>query len=76
MRLAGGMESKNDSYASECTDCGQCEELCPQDLPVPELIKDVRQEFEGPIFRTLVRIVRMFLGIQDWRARRWAKRLR
>jgi len=26
--------------ASSCTECGACEELCPQGLPIPELMKD------------------------------------
>lgn len=32
--------------ASDCIDCGQCMEICPQHIPVPERIADVAEMFE------------------------------
>lgn len=32
--------------ASECIGCGKCEAICPQHLPIRELLKQVAQEFE------------------------------
>ena len=33
--------------ASECIRCGKCEKVCPQHLPIRELLKKVAQTFEG-----------------------------
>lgn len=33
--------------ASDCIKCGQCEEQCPQNLKIRELLVDVANEFEG-----------------------------
>jgi predicted aldo/keto reductase-like oxidoreductase len=35
-------------FASQCIECGQCVEKCPQDLKIPELLKAVAEELEGP----------------------------
>ena len=51
------MYGKEDNYrflkagqrASDCTECGSCEDHCPQSLPIPELLKDVVAVFE-PIY--------------------------
>ncbi len=32
--------------ASDCVECGACEEICPQHLPIRKLMKDVAKEFE------------------------------
>ena len=33
--------------ASECIRCGKCEKVCPQHLPIRELLKDVAKTFES-----------------------------
>ena len=33
--------------ASDCIKCGKCERVCPQHLPIRELLKDVAKTFEG-----------------------------
>ncbi|MDO4548649.1 MAG: aldo/keto reductase [Clostridia bacterium] len=33
--------------ASDCVQCGACEESCPQHLPIRRLLKDVASEFEN-----------------------------
>ena len=32
--------------ASDCVKCGKCEQVCPQHLPIRQLLEDVAKEFE------------------------------
>ena len=40
------IHTKNASKASDCIKCGKCEQICPQHLPVRELLSQVAKEFE------------------------------
>ena len=35
-----------DRWASNCTECGQCEEKCPQKIPIRKMLKEVVSLFE------------------------------
>ena len=35
-------------FASQCIECGQCMEICPKSLKIPDLLKAVAEELEGP----------------------------
>ncbi len=37
---------KDEQRASHCEECGHCEELCPQHIPIPAMLKEVVLEFE------------------------------
>ena len=39
--------TKEGSRASDCIQCGQCEKICPQHLPVREYLKDAVRELEN-----------------------------
>lgn len=39
--------TKRGGRASDCIACGSCERECPQHLPIPELMKEVAEVFEG-----------------------------
>ncbi|MGB9940236.1 aldo/keto reductase [Methanosarcina sp.] len=39
-------------YASQCVQCGQCLEKCPQHLDIPAILKTITQKFEGPDIET------------------------
>ena len=36
----------DDEKASNCKECGACERMCPQQLPIREDLKKVAKEFE------------------------------
>ena len=38
--------TRNAGKASDCVGCGQCEAICPQHLPIRDLLRDVAAEFE------------------------------
>ena len=39
--------TQNFGKASDCIACGNCEQMCPQHLPIRTLLKDVAAQFEG-----------------------------
>jgi predicted aldo/keto reductase-like oxidoreductase len=41
----GGMLAGEPSFASQCQECGECEEKCPQKLPIRDRLKDVAAYF-------------------------------
>lgn len=41
------IHTKNGGRASDCRQCGLCEAICPQHLPIRSLLKQVAEEFDG-----------------------------
>ena len=39
-------KTKENGKASDCVGCGQCEEICPQHLPIRETLQKVAEQFE------------------------------
>ena len=44
----GGLVSRGYGKAGDCIACGQCESVCPQHLPIIELMKDASEKFDKP----------------------------
>jgi uncharacterized protein len=44
----GGALSGKPGYASQCVQCGECLEKCPQQIDIPAFLEMVAAEFEGP----------------------------
>ena len=62
-------------FASNCTKCGKCEEHCPQELPIMDLLDEVSDEMEGMVTKIVPPVFKTFLAFQRFRNRRKAKNL-
>ena len=40
-----GLHTQNGSKPEDCVGCGRCEEICPQHLPIRQLLRQVAEEF-------------------------------
>lgn len=47
-KLGGILRGSDTNFASQCVQCGQCLDACPQHIPIPEMLEKVAEEFEGP----------------------------
>jgi len=48
---------KNSTAASQCIGCGKCEKHCPQEINIRDQLKNVKNEFEGPLYRVVRGVV-------------------
>lgn len=66
--LLGGMASGEQGLASQCTGCGVCLEKCPQQLAIPDLIRECREELETAATGPLIMAGNLFAWFQRLRA--------
>jgi Predicted oxidoreductases of the aldo/keto reductase family len=55
----GGL-SNTPALASQCVECGACEQKCPQCIPIRQELKKVKRTFEIPLMRPVLKIVKRF----------------
>jgi predicted aldo/keto reductase-like oxidoreductase len=60
--------------ASMCEDCGECEEKCPQGLPIRQHLEQVVKAFEGRGAKTIAWLFTKSLNFQKWRELRARKK--
>jgi hypothetical protein len=48
IRMSGLLADGKPKYASQCVECGECLDKCPQHIPIPEFLAKVAAEMEGP----------------------------
>lgn len=47
---------KEPTSASNCVECGKCEQHCPQHIEIRKELKNARKELEGPIYQAAKKI--------------------
>ena len=50
----GGLVTEKPTMASMCVECEQCLEKCPQQLPIPDLLKEVQEDMEGFMTKPMI----------------------
>lgn len=46
IRMSGDLSDGISGYASQCIQCGECLDKCPQQIPIPDILADVVSEME------------------------------
>jgi len=69
--VARPLREGEDGFASRCTQCGECEKKCPQQIEIRRHLKDVASKFEGLKLRLIIRLMRLLMG---WKRRGNLKR--
>ncbi|WP_321429844.1 aldo/keto reductase [uncultured Methanolobus sp.] len=46
-KMGGILRGDETNFASQCVQCGQCLDACPQQIPIPDMLEEVAEEFEG-----------------------------
>jgi uncharacterized protein len=60
----GGLFSGKTALASQCTECGECIEKCPQSLAIPEYLKDVSKDMEGIMAKPLMWLIKKVMKVK------------
>ncbi len=61
LRMSGELSDGGPGFASQCVECGECMEKCPQHLDIPGFLASVTDELEGPdLQERIVKVKRMF----------------
>jgi len=71
--VGGTLGRREPGYASQCKECNECVKACPQHIPIPKRLKEVRNELEGPGFTVRKGAVGCFLKFDRWRNMRKAR---
>lgn len=64
LAFAGGVYSGKPSYASLCRQCGKCEKVCPQHLPIRAKLKEVAADMEPKLARPVLWLARKYFKLR------------
>ena len=52
---------KNPASASQCIGCGKCEQHCPQNISIRQMLKEARKDLETPVYTVAKKGARLFV---------------
>lgn len=60
----GGIVTDQPTLASMCEQCGECVEKCPQNLPIPDLLEDVKGDMEGFMMKPMIWLIKRVVKVR------------
>ena len=53
--------TKEPAFASQCIECGKCEQHCPQSIPIREKLKEADRELRTPLYKVGIDLARLYM---------------
>lgn len=60
----GGIATEKLTMASQCVQCEKCLEKCPQQLPIPDLLKRVEEDMEGFMTKPMIWLMKRIMKVK------------
>ena len=64
LRMSGELTGDEPGFASQCVECGECMEKCPQHLEIPNFLASVTDELEEPNMQERIVMAKRMLKIK------------
>jgi predicted aldo/keto reductase-like oxidoreductase len=61
----GGIGTEKPTLASVCVQCEKCLEKCPQHLPIPDLLEEVKGDMEGIMTKPMIWLIKRVMKVRS-----------